>query len=100
MSDDELRELIAKSAPDVLIEDTRRQTKEPPPGIRSLPDRKTLAEKVARYRGLDASAVVEPQPLSEDQSQFVDLTVRTAEGTLRKAAMVSTETGEIIAEQG
>jgi hypothetical protein len=98
LSDDELRELVAKANPDVEIDDTPRPPKTPPPGIRSLPDRRALSDKVARYRGLAADA--ELPPLSDDESQFIGIKVNTPEGTLRRSALVSTETGEIIAEQG
>jgi hypothetical protein len=82
----------------VVIDDTPRQPKRPPLGIWSLPDRQALSHKVARCRGLDAAVDVKPQPLSEDQFQFVGVKVNTADGTLRKSALLSTETGEIIAE--
>jgi hypothetical protein len=100
LNDDELRNLIARTAPDVEVDATEdSEAAPPPPGVRSMPDREALAAKVARARGLDAPAG-EPAQLSDDESQFFDQKVKTADGSSRKAAVVSKRTGKIIAEQG
>ncbi|OBA87077.1 hypothetical protein A5662_02685 [Mycobacteriaceae bacterium 1482268.1] len=99
LSNDELRELIENTEPDVVVDDTKRAAPAAPPGVRSMPDRSALAAKVARARGVDAPPQ-EPAPLTDDESQFFDTRVETAEGTSRKAAVVSRTTGRIIAEQG
>jgi predicted component of type VI protein secretion system len=100
LSNDELRSLIADTAPDIVVdESTTRAVAPPPPDVKPMPDRAALAAKVARARGLDAPAEA-PAPLQADQSQFFDQKVETADGTTRKAAVISCATGQIIAQQG
>jgi hypothetical protein len=100
LSDDQLRSLIADTAPDVVVCDsTARAVAPAPPDVKPMPDRAALAAKVARVRGVDAPGE-EPAPLQADQSQFFDQKVETADGTTRKAAVISRVTGQVIAQQG
>jgi hypothetical protein len=104
LSDDELRALIAKADPDAIVDTRRRRSARAPASAKAVPDRSELAAKVARVRGardarLDAD--VEPPPLDHIDSQMVTLTVTGDDDTERQqAAVVSTTTGDRIAEQG
>jgi hypothetical protein len=102
LDDDELRALIAEADPDAVVDTTRRRSTRPPASAKAVPDRGALAAKVARVRaardvGLDA----EPPPLTDIDSQMVTLTVTgDDDAEHRQAAVVSTTTGDRIAEQG
>jgi hypothetical protein len=105
LSDDELRALIANADPDAIVADTpRRRSTRPPASAKPVPDRNELAAKVARVRGardLGLDAEVEPAPLTDIDSQMVTLTVTGDDDKeQRQAAVVSTRTGDRIAEQG
>jgi hypothetical protein len=105
LSDDEIRALIAKADPDAVVaERPRRRSARPPASAKAVPDRSELAAKVARVRGardLGLDAEVAPPPLTDIDSQMVTLTVTGDDDTEHhQAAVVSTTTGDRIAEQG
>jgi hypothetical protein len=67
----------------VVVDDSaHRVAPEPPPGVKSMPDRAAPAAKVARVRGVDPPAEA-PAQLSNDESQFSDQQVETS--TARRA---------------
>lgn len=110
LDDDELRELISQNIPDAVFDDMMtRVATVPPPSAHVVVDRAELARKIAAQRlGIDSHAVVPelddlqtPSPLIADKSAFIGRPMRSADGiTSVKTTVVSTETGEAIAEQG
>jgi hypothetical protein len=110
LDEDELRDLIAKNIPDAVFDDTMsRITTTVPSSAHAVVDRSDLARKVAAQRlGIDSHANVaalqnleEPEPLVTDESKFIGRQVQGPEGEASvKTTVVSTETGEAIAEQG
>lgn len=108
LNDDELRHLIAETTPDAVFDDAMPRTpKKTPSTARSVVNRADLARKVAAQRlGLDSADrslkdVESPGPLYAHASQFIGQRMRNPEGMPTvKTAVISTETGERIAEQG
>ena len=107
LSDDELRQLIAETTPDAVFDDSMPRTpREAPGSARVVVDRAALARKVAAQRlGLDSNANLPetetPGELDTERSKFIGQRMTNTEGMPTvKTAIVSTETGEWIAEQG
>lgn len=110
LDDDELRELIMKNIPDAVFDDAiSHASTAAPPSDDVVVNRADLARKAAAQRlGVDSHANLaalldlrEPQPLVTDESKFIGRRMHSPEGgTSVKTTVVSTETGEPIAEQG
>ncbi len=103
LSDEELQELLDQANPGV-DHSLPPQPKEPPASAQRTADRSRLAAKVRRAEqdGVDRVAPApEPEELHDDSAQMTTLTVRGPDGTPRRqGAIVDTQTGHIIAEQG
>jgi hypothetical protein len=104
LTEEQLRELIAKSAPNAEIDQAPRAAKEPPPSARPVPDRADLSIKIAKSRAaLDDAALdtnIQPEPLHDDQSEIVSLRTEGPEGAPRSQTVLMSNDGDIIAEQG
>jgi hypothetical protein len=104
LTEEQLRELIAKSTPNAEIDETPRSAKEPPSSAVTVPDRADLSTKIAKTRvalgggALDAN--VEPAPLDDDQSEIVSLRTEGPAGAPQNRTVLLSKDGEIIAEQG
>jgi hypothetical protein len=105
LSDQELRALIAESAPDAFLVQDDGSSPTTPSSVRQVADRAQLAKKLASRHGLDArpkfAPPPSPPPLVAGQSKFGGHTVEGPRGRLRTNATVySAETAEPIIEQG
>jgi|SRR6267142_3990261 hypothetical protein len=104
LTEEQLRELVAKSAPDAEIDEAPRPPKKRPPTAVSVPNRADLSTKIAKTRAaLDDAAVdanVEPEPLDDDQSEIVSFRTEGPEGAPRTQTVLMSKDGNIIAEQG
>jgi hypothetical protein len=104
LTEEQLRELVAKSTPDAEIDEAPRPAKKRPPTAVSVPNRADLSTKIAKTRAaLDDAAVdanVEPEPLDDDQSEIVSFRTEGPEGAPRTQTVLMSKDGNIIAEQG
>jgi hypothetical protein len=105
LTEEQLRELVAKTAPDAEIDEAPRPPKERPPTAVSVPNRADLSTKIAKTRAAldDEAAVdtnVEPEPLADNQSEIVSFRTEGPEGAPRSQTVLMSKDGEIIAEQG
>lgn len=104
LTEEQLRELVAKSAPNAEIDEAPRPPRKRPPTAVSVPNRADLSTKIAKTRAaLDDAAVdadVEPEPLDDDQSEIVSFRTEGPEGAPRTQTVLMSKDGNIIAEQG
>ena len=104
LTEEQLRELVAKSAPNAEIDEAPRPPRKRPPTAVSVPNRADLSTKIAKTRAaLDDAAVdadVEPEPLDDDQSEIVSFRTEGPDGAPRTQTVLMSKDGNIIAEQG
>jgi hypothetical protein len=104
LTEEQLRELIAKSAPGAEIVDAHRPPKAPPSSAISVPNRADLSTKIAkRQAAMDGAAIdtgAEPDPLDDDQSEIVSFRTEGPEGAPRSQTVLLSKDGDVIAEQG
>ncbi len=95
LTQEQLRELIAKSTPNAEIDETPRSAKKPPSSAVHVPNRADLSTKIAKTRqALDAA------PLDDDQSEIVSLRTEGPAGAPQNRTVLMSKDGEILAEQG
>jgi hypothetical protein len=76
-------------------------TRDHQPGRRDPELAAKVRGTVESFAAVAADSAEEPAPLTDDESALVNLKVDKPDGSSgRKAAVVSTTTGEILAEQG
>ncbi len=104
LTQEQLRELIAKSTPNAEIDETPRSAKKPPSSAVHVPNRADLSTKIAKTRqALDAGTLdadIEPAPLDDDQSEIVSLRTEGPPGAPQNRTVLMSKDGEILAEQG
>lgn len=104
LTEEQLRDLVAKTAPDAEIDEAPRPPKQRPPSAVSVPNRADLSTKIAKTRAAlddaDIDAPAEPEPLDDDQSEIVSFRTEGPEGAPRSQTVLMSKDGNIIAEQG